>query len=170
MFNEVFDLVMKLEGGFVLHKNATEEAQTYAGIYRVAHPNWIGWTYLDEGETPPIGLVREVYIQEYWDKIKLEDSVIKGIIFEYGVNTGIDEAIKTAQRVLGLKEDGQIGPITQKAVQESSVGKFLAVYSIERTKRYSKLANKNPNKYGIYLRGWVNRVLESYEWFKNYNV
>ena len=167
MFKEVFDFVMKLEGGLVLHKNETEEAETYAGIYRLSHPNWLGWTYLDNGETPPISMVEEVYMEHYWNVIKLPDSSTKSLMFEYGVNAGIAKAVKTAQLVAGVTTDGILGPKSKESIQAMDFELFLVKYNMERVKHYAHLVDKDARKYGLYLRGWVNRVLKSQKWFED---
>ena len=53
-FEKALEKVLQLEGGLKLHKNPTENFETYAVIYRKAHPNWEGWKYLDRGLEPPL--------------------------------------------------------------------------------------------------------------------
>ena len=170
MFTKVFDFVIKIEGGFKLHKNVTEDTVTYAGIYRAAHPNWIGWTFIDNGEEPPVSMVQEVYREAYWDKIPLEDGPMKGLIFEYGVNAGMGRALRTAQTVAGVDADGNLGPVSKKALEAMDFKLFLVMYNMERVKYYAGLANKNARKYDVYFRGWVNRVLESQKWFEEHSA
>ena len=165
-FKKIFDKVMELEGGLVLHQNPTEEAETYAGIYRVAHPDWEGWIYIDNKETPPIELVEDFYKKEYWDNIPLEDPFFKAVLFEYGVNAGLKKAIKIAQASVGVLEDGILGPKTKEAIENTDKMTFLALYGLSRVKFYVGLANSNTSKYNVYLRGWINRVVNINEWFK----
>lgn len=167
MFEKVFDLVMDLEGGLVLHTNPTESAETYAGIYKAAHPKWIGWVYLDEGETPPKQFVVDFYKEEFWDKISLDDSMIKALVFEYGVNAGISKAIKLLQTVVGAKVDGDIGPKTIEKIKAMDEGIIIDLYSLARIENYLNLANSNSRKYGLYLRGWLNRVFSANRWLKD---
>lgn len=158
-FETAFRKVIVLEGGFVLHKNKTEDAETYAGIYRKAHPNWKGWAYIDRGISPPTSEVRNFYKKEFWDKIDLPDSEAKYIIFEYGVNAGLSKAIKIAQAVVGEVVDGVIGNKTKSAIAKVDPEKFVMMYTLARIKHYVDLSANN--KYRIYLRGWINRALEA---------
>ena len=117
MFEQSFQKVIALEGGFVLHQNQTETAQTYAGIYQKAHPYWEGWSYIAKGQTPPTELVREFYKREFWEKINLDEGVKKFLLFEYGVNAGLRKAIMTAQGIAGMSTDGILGPKTKAALE-----------------------------------------------------
>jgi len=167
VFDKVFEFVMELEGGYKLHTNPTEETDTYAGIYRAAHPSWTGWTFIDEGEIPDTSLVKDFYREMFWDKIPLEDGLEKAMVFEYGVNAGLSTGVKTLQSAAGVTPDGDIGPISKEAVANKPLACLLSEFSLLRVAKYVSLANKNPNKYGVYLRGWMNRVLTASEWFKN---
>jgi len=60
-FEAAFQKVIRLEGGFVLHRHKTEKDVTYAGIYRAAHPRWEGWEWIDRGEEPPVDIVQNFY-------------------------------------------------------------------------------------------------------------
>lgn len=166
MFEDVFDFTMKLEGGLVLHTNPTEETETYAGIYRAAHPNWVGWVYIDEGETPPIHMVRDFYKSEFWDRIRVDNELVKGMLFEYGVNAGIGKAMKIMQAAVGAKPDGVIGPKTEAMINKYSDRALIDLFTLEKIDMYVGLVNANSRKYGIYLRGWMNRAMNSREWFK----
>lgn len=164
MFDKAFKFVMDLEGGYVLHKNPTESTSTYAGIYRAAHPRWDGWIYIDEGENPPIGLVKEFYKDNFWDKVAVDNEVVQAMLFEYGVNAGISKAVKILQEVVGTTIDGDLGPKTKAAVKKVSVDTLIDRFTIEKVEMYTNLANTNPGKYNLYLRGWMNRAIKTYQW------
>lgn len=166
MFDKVFKFVMDLEGGYVLHKNPTEETKTYAGIYRAAHPRWEGWIFIDEGENPPVDSVKRFYEDEFWDKFDVENEVLKAMLFEYGVNAGTVKAVKILQEVVGATPDGAIGPKTKAKIEAMDIEEILDKYTIAKIEMYTSLANGNSRKYDLYLRGWMNRALKSYKWFK----
>lgn len=166
MFDKAFKFVMDLEGGYVLHKNPTEKTSTYAGIYRAAHPKWDGWIYIDEGENPPIDLVKSFYREEFWDKFNIDDDRVKTMLFEYGVNAGVGKAIKILQECVGAKVDGDLGPKTRAAVNGLEFTDLVNRYTIEKIDMYVSLANSNSRKYDLYLRGWMNRALKTYKWLR----
>ncbi len=158
-FEEHFQKVIDLEGGFKLERNPTESADTYAGIYRNAHPDWQGWKYIDRGETPPTELVRKFYYDHYYRPLEaIANPEIRFATFEFGVNAGLKEAVKIAQTVAGTSPDGIIGPKTLAALNSIDPDAFKKSYLIARIKHYLDLANKDPQRYGIYLRGWLNRA------------
>jgi len=158
-FEQHFQKVIQLEGGFKLERNPTESEDTYAGIYRKAHPDWPGWRYIDRGETPPPELVRRFYYDHYYRPLEaIANPEIRFAIFEFGVNAGLKQAVKIAQGVAGTSPDGIIGPKTLAALNAMEPDDFKKSYLIARIKHYLDLANKDPQRYGIYLRGWLNRA------------
>ena len=160
-FETAFRKVIALEGGFRLHQNATEGDVTYAGIYRKAHPSWEGWDYIDKGATPPTELVRSFYKTHYWDVFEGIDEDKRYILYEFAVNGGIKKATKIAQVVAGTVPDGIIGPKTIAAINRMDTELFIAQYTIARIKHYLDLANRDPKRYEIYLRGWLNRTMKA---------
>jgi len=166
IFEKAFRKVVELEGGFKLHKNPTETAVTYAGIYRKAHPEWEGWSYIDRNEIPPTDLVRKFYYENYWkhfDYPQIKDK-IKAVLFESAVNIGVIPTIKLAQQVLGVVTDGIIGKKTLKAFESVNESDFIKDFILVRIAFYLGLVNKNPKRYSLYLRGWLNRVFEVLNW------
>ncbi len=167
--NEVFEKalqkVLQFEGGLRLHKNPTEKFETYAGIYRTAHPDWKGWEYIDKGLEPPFELVKNFYYENYWKPFEgVRDNRVQTLLFETAVNLGIKQTVKLAQKVLGVKVDGILGPKTLEALNSANPEDFIRDFTLARIAFYTALTNKNPKRYGIYLRGWINRSLEAMEW------
>jgi len=155
-FDDALTKVIELEGGLVLHKNPTEEVETYAGIYRKAFPAWAGWKYIDKGEKPPFELVKELYKKEFWDKVgDIASNIVKYLVFEYSVNAGITKAKMIANAA---------DPNYEKITDQKDVKLFVYAFTIGRIMHYTDLANKNPKKYNLYLRGWINRALGAIKW------
>lgn len=163
-FEGHFQRVINLEGGFMLVRNPTEMADTYAGIYRKVYPNWEGWTYVDKGQLPPTELVRSFYYENYYKALEdITSPDIRFSIFEFAVNAGLKKAVKIAQAVVAVAADGVVGPKTIGALNKTEVNDFLKSYMIARIKHYLDITNRDPNKYAIYLRGWLNRVFKGCE-------
>jgi len=160
-FEGHFQKVIGLEGGLRLTRNPTESADTFAGIYRKAHPSWEGWRYIDRGEIPPTELVRRFYYENLYRHLEdVENPDSRFAIFEFAVNAGLTKAVKIAQAVVGTSPDGIIGPKTLTALNSVNYEDFIKSYLIARIKHYLDLANSNPKRYGVYLRGWLNRAFE----------
>lgn len=164
-FESILDKVLKMEGGLKLHKNPTEKYETYAGIYRKAHPEWEGWKYIDKGLEPPFELVKDFYYENYYKPFEeVRDERVKSLLFETAINLGVRQAVKLAQKVLGVKADGILGPKTLGALNSAEPEDFIRDFTLGRIAFYTALTNKNPKKYGPYLRGWINRSLEAMGW------
>ncbi|WP_281950287.1 glycoside hydrolase family 108 protein [Nitrosophilus kaiyonis] len=178
-FNHAFEVLKHLEFkdcSDALHWNEGEQGWTFMGIYQNAHPNSKIWKELEkyqEIEKDPKKLsrllcnnitamqeVKNIYRMKYWNRAKLYDvkSQKKAEeIFVFGVNVGIENAIKKAQELVGVKADGIVGPKTLKALNEYDKDLFDAGYDFEEIKYYKELINKNP-KFAKYEKGWVNRA------------
>ena len=59
------------------------------------------------------------------------------------------------------RTDGIVGPKTIAAINRMDTELFIAQYTIARIKHYLDLANSDPKRYAIYLRGWLNRAMEA---------
>jgi len=168
-FKEALEKVLQLEGGLRLYRNPTEQAETYAGIYRKAHPNWVGWNYVDRGQNPPFELIEKFYYENFYRPFEvIENETIQNLLFEFSVNASVKTAVKLLQKLVGAKPDGIIGKETlsklKEYLQNYTEQDFIKDFTIARIAFYSSLVNKNPRKYGIYLRGWINRTLEALSW------
>jgi len=81
-------------------------------------------------------------------------------LLDFGWGAGPGQAVRLFQRMLGVADDGQIGPVTI-----ASHEKYIASYSVERAARrwqaarddfYRSIVKKRP-KNAKYLRGWIRR-------------
>lgn len=164
-FQEALQKVIQLEGGLKLHRNPTEDFETYAGIYRKAHPHWEGWKWIDRGKEPPFNLVENFYYKNFYKPFEeIKSEKIRDLLFETSVNLGIKQTLKLAQRILGLKADGILGPKTLSALNSANPEEFIKDFTLARIAFYTALADENPKRYAVYLRGWINRALEVLSW------
>lgn len=116
-FEQSLKLVLKHEGGFVNHPRdpggATNKGITIANFRRYVKP---GGTVKDLKNISDAE-VAKVYRKHYWDKVKA-DYLPGGVdyaTFDFAVNSGPSRAAKFLQNAVGVKADGQIGPVTLKA-------------------------------------------------------
>ena len=63
--------------------------------------------------------VAAIYRQEYWDCIRGDDlpAGVDFAVFDFAVNSGVSRAAKTLQAVVGVTQDGVIGPATIQATK-----------------------------------------------------
>ena len=181
-FEKAFKILKNLEFKNcknALHKNKGENGYTFMGIYQKAHPNALIWKELERykiilGETEPLKElsrllchnvhalkdVRDIYKREYWDKARLDDVKSQKIaeeIFVFGVNAGIENAIKAAQRLVGVIDDGIVGPKTLKALNSHNGKLFDILFDAEEAKYYESLISAK-KRFAVFEDGWLNRA------------
>lgn len=117
-FERSLSLVLKSEGGFVNDPHdpggATNLGVTIATFRQYVNPNGTV-TDLKALTTAQAG---KVYKGQYWDAVK-GDQLPDGVdyaVFDFAVNSGPSRAAKFLQAVVGVAQDGQIGPATLVAV------------------------------------------------------
>ena len=176
---EAMNILMGLEFSSpydALEKNPTETGYTYKGIYFTAHPNWPGWQIVRDIINHSGGnlrqasktcyeneelnaMVDEFYKEVFWDKARLDELSQQKAneIFIFGVNAGMKRAIQLAQRVIGVEDDGVLGPKTFQALIDFPDEVFDVHFDIQEEKYYDAIIEKNPSK-KIFARGWRARA------------
>jgi lysozyme family protein len=112
--------VLKYEGGYVDHPK-DPGGPTNKGITQAVYDAWRksynqptqSVRYINDLE------VGGIYRQYYWDRISGDDlpSGVDFAVFDYAVNSGVSRAAKTLQAVVGVTQDGVIGPATIQATK-----------------------------------------------------
>ena len=156
------DLIEK-EGGYKLINVKNDRGgKTYAGISARANPHWVGWNLIDQGDFDGANkAVAQLYKNKYWDSIKLDSieyNKSAEVMLSSSVLSGSRTAVKLAQRAVGVHVDGIIGPNTLKAINSMLPRTFVALFSMERIKRFATICHLD-NTQRKFFRGWVNRVI-----------
>jgi lysozyme family protein len=85
---------------------------------------------------------KAIYQRDYWNKIG-GDSLPWGnalCLFDFGVNAGIGEATRIAQRALGLPVDGILGPNTLGTIRNMPPQVFAPLFTQYRIAAYHLMA------------------------------
>jgi len=112
--------VLQYEGGYVDHPK-DPGGPTNKGVTQAVYDSW------RKTANQPTQSVRyitdlevgAIYKQQYWDRIS-GDNLPAGVdfaVFDYAVNSGVSRAAKTLQSVVGVTQDGVIGPATIQATK-----------------------------------------------------
>lgn len=145
--------VIAAEGGAMITNFSNDPGGlTKYGISQKAYPS-LDIRNLTEAQAIAI------YKRDYWDKIQ-GDSLPYNIayaIFNYAVNRGNSVAVKYAQKVVGLPEDGSMGPKTIAAIKAKGEVAFLSQFLALAKKGYADLVAARPSL-GDFLKGWNNRI------------
>lgn len=158
-FKPAYDQLIDIEGGYKLINVPDDPGGlTYAGISRRSHPDWLGWVYLDRGQTPN-SLVLTFYRDQYWNRFRLGEvrnqDVAECILLSVvNAEAVINECL---QPLLGLKADGAIGPKTLAAINAADPKWLITAFSLAKVDRYRQIVNKKRSQ-GKFLLGWLNRV------------
>lgn len=178
---EALDIMYRLEfsnESNVLERNATEDGWTFMGIYQGAFPQLDLWKVIRQkmqqynGDMKLVGsmmynnptvreMVEAFYKKEFWDKARLDEVVSQQVaneIFVAGVNMGMKKAVMLAQRLVGVPQDGSVGPKTLAAINKYDDVAFDEMYDVLETDHYEMIIANNPSK-RIYAKGWRNRAM-----------
>jgi len=142
--------LMQVEGGAKLHKVTGDSGGwTKYGISYNNNKNYFisleDFKNMTEEEAQLIAFSK-YYISASTQYVSQD---AKDMYFDMAFNMGITRTIKIAQKILGLKDDGIVGPLTRAAfakLKESDLEKARKnyYYSLTHLKKF--------------LQGWLNRV------------
>jgi lysozyme family protein len=150
-FDRGFPLTLKYEGGFV--NDPDDPGGITIGTLSAfnRHPA----TIADVKALTP-AKVKPIYKKRFWDKIE-GDELPGGLdfaLYDFAVNSGPDRAIRTLQKILGMKGvDGVLGDDTILALHGQDVAGLVNKLCDERIAFLKRL--KTFPRFG---RGWVARV------------
>lgn len=99
--------------------------------------------------------VAPIYRQLYWDKIRGDDlpSGVDFAVFDFAVNSGPHRAAIALQRVVGVADDGKIGPITLAAARKLSADVVVSRVCAARLAFLTQLST-----WPVFGKGWETRV------------
>ena len=159
-FREALTHVLKHEGGYVNHPSdpggATNKGVTLANFRRYVKPNGT----VADLKRLTVDQAAIVYRRYYWDAV-LGDMLPGGVdyaVFDFAVNSGPSRAVKFLQRIVGVVQDGRIGPKTLEAVESADPATVVNTLCDARL-GFMKRAKKNGTLlWPIFGKGWKRRV------------
>jgi len=112
--------VLKYEGGYVDHPK-DPGGPTNKGVTQAVYDTWRKSKDLPTQSVRNISdsEIATIYKNLYWDRIS-GDYLPSGVdfaVFDYAVNSGVSRAARTLQAVVGVTQDGVIGPETIEAAK-----------------------------------------------------
>lgn len=147
-FERAFELVVESEGGFV-DDPSDPGGKTKFGVSQRAYPD-------EDIERMTLARAQFLYRRDYWDRIS-GDSLPEGValvLFDFAVNSGVSQAVKSLQRLLGVTSDGQIGPMTIAATRAIPSRRLVSWLSAERALYVAGLPT-----FSRFGRGWTRRII-----------
>ena len=148
--------VLVHEGGYVDHPKDPGGA-TNLGITIGTLTGWLG-RQATKAEVKALTktTVAPIYRAKYWDKVRGDDlpSGLDAAVFDFAVNSGPGRAAKLLQRLVGVPQDGEIGPMTLAAVAKApDIAALINAYCDARMTFLRGLGT-----FDTFGKGWTRRV------------
>lgn len=161
-YAKALPLILKHEGGFVNHPKdpggATNKGITIGTLKR------LGIDVDGDGDSDIVDLrslrqsdVERVYKLFYWDAVKADQlpSGVDYAVADFAVNSGPSRSAKHLQKVVGVTQDGDIGPKTLAAVAMRDPQDVVSALCDSRLRFLRGLKT-----WGTFGKGWGRRVAE----------
>lgn len=173
------------EGGFVDHPD-DRGGMTYMGITRKYHPDWIGWTMIDE-HGPRVSdnflkaSILQLYYDEYWLKSRCDflaqySPRLARHVFDAAVHHGTRRAIKLLQQALNVlnrggslwhdipdqgyfPKDGLTEEVVRQAHSREFMDDVVLMLKAYRVSFMLGIAESDPSQES-FIKGWIRRVLK----------
>ena len=182
-FKLAMEDVLKHEGGFTVDHAGETNYGISLRFLKTLDKDWDGDGWLDgdinqDGFIDPKDiknmteeLAVELYYKQWWlrnDYDRIEDVHIACKVMDLAVNMGSkrchillqESTIGLTGRKNQLKVDGIIGPKTISVINTVNPRELLLCFQCRAHGFYDYLARSNPNKFGRFLEGWLNRVYD----------
>lgn len=155
-FESSLAFILKVEGGLTPDKltNFGIEQRTFDDFRLANHTAPRPVEFITASE------VSAIYLTEYWTPCACS-SLPAGLdlaVFDAAVQHGPEMAAKLLQRLLKVKEDGNVGPVTLAAVKTRPVAILCAeMLRARATRIYIRIEDSKWDKNG---RGWLVRLAD----------
>jgi len=154
-WEEALKHVLRYEGGYVNHP-ADPGGMTNLGVTKRVWEEWIGRPATEQDmRSLTVEQVSPLYKKRYWDAVRGDDlpSGVDLCVFDCAVNSGVGQSSKFLQRVVGVKQDGSIGPATLAAVANKESATIIAEFCHHREAFYKSLSS-----FPTFGKGWMRRL------------
>ncbi len=154
-FQRALELMLEHEGGFVHHPR-DPGGMTNLGVTKSVYELWKGRS-VSESEMRALMVddVRPIYHAKYWTKVRGDDLPL-GVdyaVFDFAVNSGVRRAARTLQQLVGVHDDGAIGPFTIGATKAVDASELVEDLCNARMVFLRGLPH-----WDAFGRGWTRRV------------
>lgn len=167
-FQKAFDILKGHEGGYQRNPNDrgnyNSKGELVGTNYGISAPVYEAWINRpptrSEMENLPFEDAIRIYFLWYWDPIQgnsIENQPVANIFMDGVVNHGRSRGTKLMQKVLGVSQDGIVGPITLGAINSGNPANIYNQYKLERYNFYHDIVKRNPSQ-KVFLSGWIKRI------------
>ena len=149
-FDAAFERLIGHEGGYV-NDARDPGGETKYGISKRAYPGVdIKGLTLDQA--------KRIYYRDYWIRAGCErvPEPMRFDLFDTAVNSGIGRAVRLLQLAAKVKDDGDLGPVTLRAIEVSDPQGLQARFNGHRLDFLNNLP-----EWPAFGRGWAQRIAEN---------
>lgn len=159
-FDACLTLVLGAEGGFANDARDKGGATNY-GITIGTLTEWRrsrspdAAVTIDDVRALTLDEAKEIYRSRYWNVMRCEDlpTGVDLLVFDFGVNAGTGRSARVLQQILGVEQDGSIGPVTLNGLNTCPKDKIIRDFSARRLDFYRSLGD-----FQVFGAGWTNRT------------
>jgi len=144
-FDQAFDRLMGNEGGYV-NNPADPGGETNWGISKRSYPN------VDIANLTRDG-AKAIYLTDFWAPLGDLHPAIKFQALDFGVNSGIQTAIRKLQAAIGVADDGHWGPVSAAKATSMNLSDVLMRFAAQRLLFMASLSS-----WPDFGKGWARRV------------
>lgn len=166
-FDVAYAPVKRIEGGYQRLKadrgNYNADGKLVGTNWGIAAPvaeRYFGRTVSTlDMKTLSASTAADIFRRFFWQPLRAEEfptQELANIVFDGYVNHG-RWGIRLLQRVLGVAEDGIVGPVTLAALHDGEPGQIYKLYYEARRKFYRAIVRNRPSQ-RIFERGWLRRL------------
>jgi lysozyme family protein len=104
----------------------------------------------------------DIYRRDWWDRYNYGAILAQALavkIFDTAVNLGAPRAHRMVQEVLGVAQDGVIGPLTLNLLNTVNSLNIIVSLQNRQAQFYRDLVEANPAQ-AKFLGGWINRAYD----------
>ena len=157
-FEQSLKMILHHEGGYVNHPS-DPGGRTNLGVTQAVYESWVDRPVTeDEMKSLTVADVTPIYKRNYWDRIKGDDlpAGVDFAVFDLSINGGVGRGARMLQKVVGVTQDGGIGPQTLGAVGRIDPIDIIEQYAAQREAFYRRLKT-----FDTFGRGWLRRNEET---------
>ncbi len=163
-FKEDLKVILNFEGGYVNNPSdgggATNKGitqATYTAYRQANNLNFKDVKEIDDSEVTAIYL--DFYNSCGADRVAEINPRMATELFDFAINAGPVQAVKTLQRSVGAYPDGMLGPATLNAIRNQlSLIEASRAFALQRIAFYFKICQQKPNQ-KQFLMSWLSRPL-----------
>ena len=157
-FDKCLEMLLEHEGGFVNHPR-DPGGMTNLGVTQRVYERWVGKKVTEKDMRDlTVEQVAPIYKNDYWNKCKCDDlpSGLDWSVFDWAVNSGPGRSAKALQGIIGATQDGGIGPLTLKLIEQHDPKEMINKMHDKRQGFYEGLKT-----FDTFGKGWSRRNLET---------